>query len=298
MKHFNWQLLYISITFLAFYLFAVIAILRIPLNKKEKRLPEIVSKYVVSFTFPSSQQIKNIPLVSRISSILVGGRNETWIKENLLRIGRVQEGEFSKTVRHKVIFGVSALFISILYYGSIKNAPLILGITAFGYYLPEILIYNQTQKIGAQIQQSLPEAVDMLSMCVDTGLTFQQALDRVSANQNTIIGREFSRILSEISIGTPRTEALNNMAQRLRTEDVTRFVTALSQVDRLGIPVSSVLKEQVAEMRAKNRERAREQAQKVPVKILGPIMLCFLPCVLIIVLGPTILSLVNALSGF
>lgn len=296
MKNLNWQLLNIVLFFLASYILIVVAIIRIPLNKR-KSLPQIVSKYVVSFTITSTNQIKKISLFSKIASVLIGERNEKWIRENLLRIGKTAEDEYSKVTKRKFLFGILLLGASILYVKTPSQIPIVLIGTAFGFYLPELLIYNETQKINEQIQSTLPEAVDMLSMCVDTGLSFQQSLRKVSDNQDTLISKEFARILSEIELGTSRSEALTNMAQRLKADDINRFVTALIQVDRLGIPISSVLKEQVAEMRAKNRERAREQAQKVPVKILGPIMLCFLPCVLIIVLGPTILSLMESLSG-
>jgi len=297
MKQLNWELLSIVVLFLVAYIFLAVSIIRIPLNRR-KSLPQIVSKYVVSFTMTSTQQIRKISIFNRITSLLIGKRNETWIRENLLRIGKIQEDEYSKTIKKKIMFGVLFLGASILYAKTPTRFPIVLLGSVFGFYLPEILIYNRTQKIAEEIQHSLPEAVDMLSMCVDTGLSFQQSLRKVSDNQETLIGNEFARVLSEIELGTSRSEALTNMAQRLQADDVNRFVTALIQVDRLGIPVSSVLKEQVAEMRSKNRERAREQAQKVPIKILGPIMLCFLPCVLIIVLGPTVLSLIKALSGF
>lgn len=297
MNNLDIKLLIIVITFIAAYIFIAIAIIRIPLNKR-KSLTDIVAKYVVSFTLASSEQIKKISLANRITSLLVHNRNEDWIKRNLVRIGKIDEDDYGKTIKRKFYFGVLFLMISIIYAKTPSHFMIIILGTLFGFFLPEILIYNETQKIGEEIQHSLPEAVDMLSMCVDTGLSFQQALRKVSDNQNTLIGKEFARILSEIELGTSRSKALTNMAERLQEEDINRFVTALIQVDRLGIPVSSVLKEQVSEMRAKNRERARESAQKVPVKILGPIMLCFLPCVLIIVLGPTVLSLMKALANF
>jgi tight adherence protein C len=163
----------------------------------------------------------------------------------------------------------------------------------FGFLIPDILLTNKIQKRAELIQGALPDAVEMLTMCVESGLSFQQSLQRVSENQKNVISTEFARVMSEIQIGTPRVLALENMGERLNHPDVSKFVNSMLQVDRLGIPISSVLGEQISDLRTRARMRAREKAMKVPVKILGPVMVCFMPCTLIIVLGPVILSFVS-----
>lgn len=109
--------------------------------------------------------------------------------------------------------------------------------------------------------------------------------------------REFARVLREMQLGQSRQSALESLSRRSRQEDLARFVTAVLQADRLGIAISGILTEQAAEMRAKRRDRARERAQKVPVKILLPVIVCFLPGIFIIVLGPAAIDLAELMGN-
>ena len=215
------------------------------------------------------------------------------LKNQLSKSGKMGTEALTGTLRRKFLYGALAFLLGTFYFlpsGSILQLVLA---TLFGFFLPDILITNSIQKRAETIAQALPDAVEMLTMCVDAGLSFQQSLKRVSENQNTVISNEFARVMSEIQIGEPRSVALANMGARLNHHDVNKFVSAMLQVDRLGIPISSVLREQVTELRSRSRMRARERAQKVPVKILGPVMACFMPCTLIIVLGPVILQFIS-----
>ena len=108
------------------------------------------------------------------------------------------------------------------------------------------------------------------------------------------MSEEFAAVLAELRMGKSRNEAFEDMAVRNTQPDLLRFVSAMKQVDKLGIPVSSVLQEQSREMRSTRREKAREQAQKVPVKILLPVMLCFLPGIFLIILGPAVISIFSS----
>ena len=132
----------------------------------------------------------------------------------------------------------------------------------------------------------LPDALDMLNLCVECGLSFQAALAQV-ADEPEGCGRSGVPGLQEMQLGVPRARRRGD-GGRTQQEDLQRFVSAILQVDKLGIPVAAVLREQAREMRAKRFSRAREQAQKVPVKILMPLMLCFLPGLFIIILGPAV----------
>lgn len=232
----------------------------------------------------------------RISQILTKAIPPGYKKslvEKLSKSGKLGDTAFTVLVKQKFLYAFAIGLISSAYFlpsGSYTNVFLAM---VFGFFLPDILVTNNIQKRSETISQALPDAVEMLTMCVEAGLSFQQSLQRVSTNQNTVISTEFTRVMSEIQIGYPRTVALTNMGQRLNHKDVQKFVSAMSQVDRLGIPISSVLREQVQELRSQARMRGREKAQKVPVKILGPVMACFMPCTLIIVLGPVILQFVS-----
>jgi tight adherence protein C len=161
----------------------------------------------------------------------------------------------------------------------------------FAFFVPDILIYNTGLKREEEMTKKLPDALDLLNLCVESGLSFQAAVTQVAKNQTGPVAEEFSVALQEMQLGRSRSQALEAMAGRTRQEDVQRFVWAMMQVDKLGVPVASVLREQAKEMRAKRYARAREQAQKVPLKILMPLMLCFLPALFVIILGPAAYSI-------
>lgn len=162
-----------------------------------------------------------------------------------------------------------------------------------GFFLPDVLLYNKVAKRREKFAQNLPDAIDLLSMCVSAGLAFPAALAKVSDVQIGPVPEEFSRVRAEVQLGKDRNDALREMADRIRLDSLRRFVNAVAQVDRFGIPIAAALDEQARELRADRRARAREKAQKVPIKILGPVMLCFLPCVVLIVLGPAVIGILS-----
>lgn len=166
-----------------------------------------------------------------------------------------------------------------------------------GFFLPDLLLQNKVLKRKEMIANTLADAIDMLQMCVNAGLAFPAALSKVAETQSGPVAEEFARVTAEVQLGQARSDALQAMADRTQEEHVQKFVGSMMQVDRFGIPIGNVLIEQSKEMRAARRERARERGQKVPVKILAPIMLCFLPSVLIIILGPAVISIMKALSN-
>jgi len=222
--------------------------------------------------------------------------------ENLLdQAGNWKENDYFSLIRRKIFFALNSFIVSYLYliakdesYGS-----LFLSIFAvfLGFFIPDVLLQNKVLKRKETLADTLPDAIDMLQMCVSAGLAFPAALAKVAETQNGPVAEEFARVTAEVQLGQARSESLSAMAERTQEEHVQKFVSAMMQVDRFGIPVSNVLIEQSKEMRSARRERARERGQKVPVKILAPIMLCFLPTVLMIILGPAVISIMNAFSG-
>jgi tight adherence protein C len=167
---------------------------------------------------------------------------------------------------------------------------------AIGFFLPDVLLYNSGIKRQARIQAALPDAMDMLTVCVEAGLGFDAALAQVARNTSGPLAAELSRVLQEMQIGKSRTEALHAMADRTTVTEFRAFVSALVQASELGISVAQVLREQAKELRMRRRQRAEEQAQKVAVKIMFPLILCLFPALFVVVLGPGAISIVHALS--
>jgi tight adherence protein C len=222
--------------------------------------------------------------------------------EGLLdQAGKWQANDFLSLIRRKIIFSLNTFVLSYLYLIAKERSigSLLFSLVAIflGFFIPDILLQNRVLKRKEMIADTLPDAIDMLQMCVSAGLAFPAALSKVAESQSGPISEEFSRVTAEVQLGQSRADALSAMADRTQEIHVQKFVSAMMQVDRFGIPVGNILIEQSKEMRSARRERARERGQKVPIKILAPIMLCFLPTVLLIVLGPAVISIIRAFGS-
>ena len=152
-------------------------------------------------------------------------------------------------------------------------------------------------KRQARIQALLPDALDMLTVCVEAGLGFDAALSQVARNTNGPLAAEFARALQEMQIGTSRSQALRAMVARTTVSELRSFVSALIQAGDLGISVAAVLREQAREMRLRRRQRAEEKAQKVPIKILFPLIFCLFPALFVVVIGPGVITISHSLLG-
>ena len=157
---------------------------------------------------------------------------------------------------------------------------------ALGFFLPDLLLMNAGQKRQEELRLGLADALDMLTVCVEAGQGFDAALMQVAKSTTGPIAGEFARVLSEIQIGKSRGAAFSSLAKRTTVAEAKTFVSALVQADRLGLPIGSVLREQSNQMRLVRRQRAEEKAQKVPVKILFPMLLFIFPALFIVIIGP------------
>jgi len=163
------------------------------------------------------------------------------------------------------------------------------------FFLPDVLLYNMGIKRQEAILAALPDALDMLSVCVEAGLGFDSALAQVARNTHGPLAEEFARALQEMQIGLSRVQALRGVADRSTVAELRAFISSLVQASELGIPVARVLREQTAEMRVRRRQRAEEKAQKVPVKIMFPVVTCLFPALLVVVVGPGVITIAHSL---
>lgn len=167
-----------------------------------------------------------------------------------------------------------------------------------GFFVPDLLLYNKGIKRQARLVIALPDAIDMLTVCVEAGLGFDGALAQVARNTRGPLAEEFARALQEMQIGLSRAQALRGLVARTTVPELRSFVSALIQAGELGIPVARVLREQASEMRVRRRQRAEEKAQKVPVMIMFPLITCLFPALIVVVIGPGAISIAHALFGF
>lgn len=190
-------------------------------------------------------------------------------------------------------------FMAFLYF--LKN-PGILGIvfivigTVGGYVVPEMRISSRAEARQDSVRTALADAIDQLAVTVRAGLSVDSALVRVSETLRGPLAEELSRVVQDIQFGVSRSDALRALAERMDIPELKFFVRALIQADSLGIPVATVLTNQAVEMRMRRRLRSEEKAMKLPVKILAPTLLCILPALMIIVLGPAVIQLMRNLQ--
>lgn len=166
-----------------------------------------------------------------------------------------------------------------------------------GYMAPNMYLYQRRYDRTERLRRDLPDAIDLLTISVESGLGFDAAVAQVARNTEGPLAEEFARMLQEMQIGRGRSEALRSLAERCDLPDLRSFVSAMVQADAFGVPVGQVLRVQSDEMRLKRRQWAEEKAQKVPVKILIPLIFCILPCLFIVVLGPAGISIMHSFAG-
>ena len=167
---------------------------------------------------------------------------------------------------------------------------------AAGFVLPDVMVYNIGAKRQEVLRRGLADALDMLTVCVEAGQGFDSALMHVARSVEGPVAGEFARVLAEIQIGKSRGDAFSSLSARTKVTEIRTFVTALVQADRLGLPIGSVLREQSVQMRLVRRQRAEEKAQKVPVKILFPMLLCIFPALFIVIIGPGAIRMIETFS--
>lgn len=166
-----------------------------------------------------------------------------------------------------------------------------------GFLLPNYLIKSRAVSRNQKILASLPKAIDLLSLCVKAGMSIEASLRRISETNSGPLEEELGRTLRLLEIGQTKAEAFTDLGSGKIKSELTNFANTFVRSDRLGIPLSGILEQQAIEIRSKTREAAKTQANKLPVKILFPLMLFFLPAVIVIVLGPAIFGLVQGFGA-
>jgi tight adherence protein C len=167
-------------------------------------------------------------------------------------------------------------------------APLVGGI--LGYLLPTSTISRRIRRRKKEILLALPSALDLLTISVEAGLGFDAALTRVTDKYHNALTAEFNQVLNEIRLGRPRLEALDDMGRRNKVEELNNFLQAIIQSEQLGVGIANVLRIQSEEIRRRRRQRAEEQGQKAPIKMLIPMIGCIFPTLFIVLLGPAVIT--------
>ncbi len=193
-----------------------------------------------------------------------------------------------------VMGGLAVLLLGRLDMPMSRKLLLIPVLAALGYYLPGSWLGSRMNRRKKEIQKALPDALDLLTICVEAGLSFDAAMAQVAEKWDNEISRLFAKVLQEIQLGKLRREALRDMANSVDVPDVSNFVAALIQADMLGVSIAKVLRIQSDQMRLRRRQRAEEQARQAPIKMIIPIVFLIFPALFIILLGPGVIQILTS----
>ena len=175
--------------------------------------------------------------------------------------------------------------------GSPLSIILIAGLGALGYLLPSVQLGLAANARQREIQRTLPDVMDLLTISVEAGLGFDAALSQVTRNVPGPLAEELSRLLQEIQIGVGRADAFRHLGERTSVPELQSFVLSMIQADLFGVSIANVLRAQSRELRTKRRQRAEEIAQKIPVKLLFPMIFLVMPAMFIVLIGPGVIRI-------
>ena len=172
-----------------------------------------------------------------------------------------------------------------------------IGGAAFaGFFLPHLMLTSRITRRQKEIRKAMPDALDLLTICVEAGLGFDAAMSKVSEKWDNELSLAFARTIREIQLGKVRRDALKDMSNRLGIPEMMSFVAAIIQSEQLGVSMAKVLRIQADQMRIKRRQRAEEEAHKAPIKMIIPMALLIFPTIMIIILTPAALQIANSLG--
>lgn len=202
---------------------------------------------------------------------------------------------FLQRIMYTVLLGIGGFVIGFFLLPADMPIPLIwtFGGIGLGYYFKVMSLKGQIKRRQNEIQKALPDALDLLVICVEAGLGFDAAMGKVYEKWDNELALAFGRVLREIQLGKLRRDALKNMADRMDVPDVSTFVAAIIQAEALGVSMSRILRVQSDQMRVKRRQRAQERAQQAPVKMMLPMVLLIFPSIWVVLMGPAALILLG-----
>jgi tight adherence protein C len=203
---------------------------------------------------------------------------------------------FGQRIMLTVVFGGGAFFM-FFFFAEWPVVRTLIGTciaAALGYYLPALQLASKISKRQTNVLKSLPDALDLMVVCVEAGLGFDAAMGKVYEKWENEVANAFGRIIQEIQIGKTRREALRDMANRLDVPDFSNFASAIIQADQLGVSIGKILRIQSDQMRIKRRQRAQEKAHQAPVKMMIPMTFLIFPSIWIVLLGPSIIIIKDA----
>lgn len=281
-----------------------------PRARRSENLDQIVAYgYAASQRAPSPRAQKQArlsldKLAARVGDLLVG--KVLNVRESEIQLELISAGFFRVGVRrflgYRLLLAV-ALPVVMIWFLGVSGAPVIDVVLAaavaavIGWTAPSFIVHRRSRMRLTEVDDSLPELIDLLVVTLEAGVSFTGALRLASERLEGPLGEEIRLTIQEQTLGLSTLEALENWQRRCETPGVHSFVRAMVQGDRLGVSIGSILRNQAVEMRARHRFTVEERAQKAPIKILFPLVFLIFPAMFVIILGPALLTISTSLKG-
>lgn len=245
-----------------------------------------------------------IPLAEKVGELLSKFTPQNVLEDTKLKLehaglGASIDPSLLLASRFVLMFVLGGLFAFLFTIGFanmsivVKVILVVVG-SVVGFFLPQLLVQAKIDRRQQDIVKALPDALDLLTVCVEAGLGFDAAMGKVAEKWETDLSLEFARVNREIQLGKSRREALRAMADRLGVADLTSFIAAVIQTEQLGVSLSKVLRIQSDQMRVRRRQRAEQAAHKAPLKMLIPMTLLIFPTLIIVLVTPAIFMIFNS----
>ncbi len=233
---------------------------------------------------------------------LAPSRNIQQIRHNLMRSGypyRLNVLDFlGIKLLAAVLVGIVTIYLLTARPGGLLPRLLIAVVMMIvGFLLPDFWLGSRVRQRQTEIRRKLPDALDMLTICVDAGAGLESSMQRIGQKWHNEIAKEFGKVVAEVRLGMTRREALQNMATRTDVPEVGSFVAVLMQADQFGLSIATVLHSQSEQMRTRRWQRAEEEARKIPIKLLFPLVLLIMPAMFAVTIGPAVPVLIRTFSN-
>jgi tight adherence protein C len=264
---------------------------------------EAVSLEQIELQQPFTERVL-LPIIEKIGEISTRFTPQKLLQETTLKLelagnpGRIDAATFLATrFVGAAVFGGGLLLISLL-----SSSPWTLGRTVFivglftviGFFFPQLWLQSRINSRQGEVRKALPDALDLLTICVEAGLGFDAAMSKVAEKWENELSVMFGRCIREVQLGKTQREALRDMADRIGLPELTSFVAAVIQSQILGVSLAKVLRIQSDQLRMKRRQFAEELAHKAPVKMIIPMALLTFPSIMIILMAPAAFQIAGA----
>lgn len=267
----------------------------------EREMPQSLEEIELSLSF---QDRVLIPLLKRFAEFTIRFTPQKQLEEarHLIELSGMA-GTLEPTTFFALRIGATmglGLLAFMIFFVFTANTPAgqallyTVGGAGLGYFFPLLWIRGKISRRQESIQRALPDALDLLVICVDAGLGFDMAMGKVYEKWDNELAIAFGRVLREIQLGKQRRDSMRDMSERMDVPDVTSFAAAVIQADQLGVSMATILRVQSDQMRVKRRQRAQEKAHQAPVKMMIPMVLLIFPSIWIVLLGPSAIILMNS----